>query len=56
MGATVCAAVEGADDLERLLDVPAGPAGPALLPARDALLETLRETTLDRLVPPGAPR
>ena len=47
--ADVVLAIEGADDLARLLDVPAGPAGPPLLPARDALLAALRGTTLDRL-------
>ncbi len=54
--ADVVLAIEGADDLARLLDVPAGPAGPPLLPARDALLAALRETTLERLVSRGRER
>lgn len=51
--ADVLLAIEGADDLERLLDVPGGPAGAALLPARDALLAALRGTTLADLVATG---
>lgn len=51
--ADVVLAIEGADDLARLLDVPAGPARLPLMPARDALLTALRETTLDRLASPG---
>ena len=54
--ADVLLAIEGSDDLERLLDVPAGPAGPPLLAARDALLAALRETTVESLALPGASR
>lgn len=53
--ADVVLAVEGADDLAKVFDVPAGPAGPFLAPARDEVAARLRGTTLARLRR-GAPR
>lgn len=47
--ADVVLAVEGADDLEKVLRLPAGAAGPFLAPARDELAARLRGTTLARL-------
>ena len=47
--ADIVLAVEGADSLETLFAVPAGPAGPFLLPARSELAARLSGTTLARL-------
>lgn len=47
--ADIVLAVEGSDSLERLFEVPAGPAGAFLGSARDELAARLRETTLARL-------
>src|SRR5512135_3644933 len=47
--ADVVLAVEGADSVETLFEVPEGPAGPPLVPARDELAARLRGTTLARL-------
>jgi Rrf2 family protein len=47
--ADIVLAVEGADDLGRVLGLPEGPAGTLLGPARDELAARLRDTTLARL-------
>ena len=47
--ADVVLAVEGADDLVKVLALPDGPAGTLLAPARDELASRLRGTTLARL-------
>lgn len=47
--ADVVLAVEGADDLAKVLRLPEGAAGPFLAPARDDLAARLRGTTLARL-------
>ena len=47
--ADVVLAVEGADDLAKVLGLPGGPVGALLAPARDELSVRLRATTLARL-------
>lgn len=47
--ADIVLAVEGADDLGKVLGLPEGPVGTLLGPARDELAERLRNTTLARL-------
>lgn len=47
--ADVVLAVEGADDLAKVLALPDGPAGTLLAPARDDLAMKLRTTSLARL-------
>jgi Rrf2 family protein len=47
--ADIVLAVEGADSLETVFALPAGPAGPFLLPARHELAARLTGTTLARL-------
>lgn len=47
--ADVVLAVEGADDLAKVLALPDGPAGTLLAPARDELAARLHGTTLARL-------
>ena len=47
--ADVVLAVEGADDLAKVLGLPDGPAGSFLVSARDELAGCLRRTTLARL-------
>ena len=47
--ADIVLAVEGAESLETVFALPAGPAGPFLLPARSELAARLSGTTLARL-------
>ncbi len=47
--ADIVLAVEGSDDLEKVLGLPEGPVKALLGPARDELAARLRDTTLARL-------